>query len=85
VFGEPVEDQIAEGDRVVTRFTSRGTHKARFMGVEATGRELIWTGITIDHIVGGKIVESWANWDMLGMLQQLGIVVLPDGAQTGRT
>jgi predicted ester cyclase len=45
------------------------------MGVEPTNRALTWTGITIDRISAeGKIVESWANWDMMGMMQQLGVV-----------
>jgi predicted ester cyclase len=44
------------------------------MGVEPTNKALRWTGITIDRIANGKIAESWANWDMLGMLQQLGAI-----------
>jgi predicted ester cyclase len=44
------------------------------MGVEPTNKELVWTGISIDRISRGKIVESWANWDMMGMMQQLGAV-----------
>jgi predicted ester cyclase len=62
---------------VATRFTSRGTHRGVFMGVEPTNKELSWTGITIDRISEGRIVESWANWDMLGMMQQLGVVAEP--------
>jgi predicted ester cyclase len=42
------------------------------MGVAPTGKRATWTGIAIDRIAGGKIAESWVNWDMLGMLQQLG-------------
>ncbi len=44
------------------------------MGVEPTGRKLTWTGISIDRISEGKIAESWANWDMMGMMQQLGAI-----------
>jgi predicted ester cyclase len=44
------------------------------MGIPATGKQSEVTGITIDRIVGGKIVESWNNWDTLGLLQQLGVV-----------
>ena len=76
-FHDSIDIQIAEGDMVATRFTSRGTHRSVFMGVEPTNKELSWTGITIDHISEGKIVESWANWDMLGMMQQLGVVHTP--------
>lgn len=73
-FHDSIDIQIAEGDMVATRFTSMGTHRGTFMGVEPTNKELSWTGITIDRIVDGKIVESWANWDMMGMMQQLGVV-----------
>ena len=73
-FRDSIDIQLAEGDMVATRFTSMGTHRSEFMGVEPTNRELTWTGITIDHISEGKIVESWANWDMMGMMQQLGAI-----------
>lgn len=69
-----VEDQIAEGDRVVTRWTARGTHKAEFMGIPATGKQGNVTGIYIDRLVNGKIVETWTEWDALGMMQQLGVI-----------
>lgn len=72
-----VEDQIAEGDRVVTRWSARGTHEGDFMGIPATGKEGATTGITIDRIEGGKVVETWTNWDTLGLLQQLGVVPEP--------
>ncbi len=73
-FLDSIDIQIAEGDMVATRFTSMGTHRGAFMGVEPTNRELTWTGISIDRISEGKIVESWANWDMMGMMQQLGAI-----------
>ena len=73
-FHDSIDIQVAEGDLVVTRFTSTGTHRGTFMGVEPTNKKLVWTGITIDRISGGKIVESWANWDMMGMMQQLGVI-----------
>jgi predicted ester cyclase len=60
-FHDSIDIQVAEGELVVTRFTSMGTHRGTFMGVEPTNRELVWTGITIDRVSGGKIVESWAN------------------------
>ena len=69
-----VEDQIAEGDRVVTRWTGRGTHTGAIFGIDPTGKQTTVTGITIDRIVGGKIAESWTNWDTLGLMQQLGVV-----------
>jgi steroid delta-isomerase-like uncharacterized protein len=73
-FHDSIDIQVAEDDLEVTRFTSTGTHRGTFMGVEPTNKELVWTGISIDRITGGKIVESWANWDMMGMMQQLGVI-----------
>ena len=75
-----IEDQVAEGDRVVSRYTVRGTHKGDFAGVPATGKQITATGITIDRIEGGKIVESWNEFSQLSLLQQLGIV--PEQAPT---
>ena len=69
-----IEDQLAEGDRVATRWTARGTHQGELMGIEPTGKQATVTGLTIDRIENGKIVESWNNWDTLGMLQQLGVI-----------
>jgi steroid delta-isomerase-like uncharacterized protein len=69
-----IEDQLAEGDKVVTRWTSRGTNTGSLFGMPATGKSAIITGITIDRIADGKIVESWDELDQLGMLQQLGVI-----------
>jgi len=69
-----IEDQIAEGDKVVTRWTARGTHKGELMGIPATGKQVTVTGITFSRWANGKAVESWSNFDTLGMLQQLGVV-----------
>jgi steroid delta-isomerase-like uncharacterized protein len=74
-----IEEEIAEDDRVVTRWTARGTHQAELFGIPATGKQATVTGITIDRIVDGRIAESWTNWDTLGLLQQLG--ALPAMAQ----
>lgn len=71
-FQDTVDDQVAEGNKVVTRFTSTGTHKGKFMGIEPTNKKLAWSGIAIDRIENGKIVETWVNWDMHGMLEQMG-------------
>ena len=72
--------QLAEGDLVATRFTSSGTHTGTFQGIGPTGRELSWTGMVIDRVQDDRIVESWGNWDMMGMLQQLGIVPTRPGS-----
>ncbi|MDQ3779139.1 MAG: ester cyclase [Chloroflexota bacterium] len=69
-----VEDLIAEGDKVVTRFTWSGTHRGEFMGVPPTGRRVAVGGIWIHRVEGGRIVEgrNWGQVDWLGLLQQLG-------------
>ena len=69
-----VEQQIAEGEYVTTRWTGRGTHEGDLFGMSATGKQAAVTGITIDRIVDGRIVESRTNWDTLGLMQQLGVV-----------
>lgn len=69
-----LEDEIADGDRVVTRWTARGTHDGELFGIPATGKQATVTGMTIDRIVDGRIAESWNNWDTLGLLQQLGAI-----------
>jgi steroid delta-isomerase-like uncharacterized protein len=68
------EDIVAEGDRVASRWTWRGTHKGDFMGVAPTGKRVTLTGIEINRIVDGKIVEEWCEVDMMGLMQQLGAV-----------
>ena len=72
-----VEDQIADGDKVVTRWTCRATHAGEFRGIPPTGKEGRVTGITIDRVANGKVVECWTNADDLGLLQQLGAVPTP--------
>jgi steroid delta-isomerase-like uncharacterized protein len=69
-----IEDQVAEGDLVVTRWSATGTHQGELLGMPATGKQATVTGVTIDRIVDGRIVESWDNWDTLGLMQQLGAV-----------
>lgn len=69
-----IEDQIAEGDKLVTRFTVTGTHKNDLAGIPATGKKIRVSGILISRFVGEKVVEEWATWDTLGMMQQLGLI-----------
>jgi len=69
-----IEDQVAEGDKVVSRWTLRGTHQGEFFGVPATGERVEMGGIQIDRFEGGKIVEERAEFDLLGAMQQLGAV-----------
>ena len=73
-----IDDMIAEGDKVVVRFTVRGTHQGDYLGVPPTGKQFAVNGIAIHRIVDGREVEVWDCVDILGMLQQLG-AILPLG------
>jgi steroid delta-isomerase-like uncharacterized protein len=67
-----IEDEVAAGDRVVTRFRMEGTHRGSLMGIAASGRRVVAEGIRIDRIERGKIAETWITWDTLGLLRQIG-------------
>src|SRR5581483_1807290 len=69
-----IDDQVCEGDTVAVRYTATGTHTGEFPGVPVTGRRISVTGMTVGKIKGGKLIESWGNWDTLGLLQQLGVL-----------
>ena len=69
-----VEDMVAEGNKVTARFTARGIHKGQFMGLPPTGKPITMTGIEIFRIENGKIAELWGEANLLGLMQQLGIV-----------
>ena len=69
-----VEDLIAEGDKLVTRYSVRGTHKGDLMGIPATGKEVSITGTAIDRFVNGQSIEHWEIIDQVGMMQQLGVI-----------
>jgi steroid delta-isomerase-like uncharacterized protein len=76
-----IDEQIAEGNMVVTRWTVHGTHKGELAGIPATGRQATVTGLGIDRLENGKIVESWGIFDQFGMLQQLGVIPAPSQAR----
>jgi predicted ester cyclase len=70
-----VEDQVAEGDKVVTRYAAKGTHQGEFFGVAATGNRIEMSGIQIDRFDdNGRMVEEWPEYDMLGEMKQMGAV-----------
>jgi predicted ester cyclase len=73
----PIEDLIAEGDRVVTRWTARGTHQGELIGNAPTGNRVAVTGIIVDRVSGDKIEEEWVNYDTLHLMQQIGAVPQP--------
>jgi len=76
-FNITVEDMVAEGDKVASRFTWRGTHQGELMGIPATGKQITVSEILIHRIADGKIVEGWISYDALGMMQQLGAASMP--------
>jgi steroid delta-isomerase-like uncharacterized protein len=72
-----VDEQFAEGETVVTRWTATGTNEGELMGIPATGKQATTAGININRISDGKLVEGWGLFDQLGLLQQLGAVPVP--------
>ena len=78
-----IEDVIAEGDQVVTRWTFRGTNTGDMvtpLHIPATGKQVTVTGITISRLAGGKFIEDWHQADIMGFLQQLGLIPAPGQA-----
>ena len=72
-----VDEQFAEGETVITRWTATGTNEGELMGMPATGKQATVAGININRISGGKLVEGWGLFDQLGLLQQIGAVPVP--------
>ena len=68
---------MAAGDKVVARYTWRGTQRGEFFGVPATGKTVAVTGLSCYRCAGGKIVEEWWLEDLLGLMQQLGAIPAP--------
>jgi steroid delta-isomerase-like uncharacterized protein len=71
-----VEDMFGEKDKLAVAWTISGTHKGEFMGIAPTNKKVSVDGITLNHIVNGKIMDSYISWDALGMMQQLGGVAV---------
>jgi predicted ester cyclase len=80
-YGGTNVDQIAEGEKVANRFVYLGTHLGEFEGVSPTGVRVEFVGHSIDRVVEGKIVESWVEVDMLGVMEQLGVVPEPQQSE----
>ena len=72
-----IDDQIAEGDKVLTRYRATGTHQGEFLGVAASGKTLTFRALVLQRVVNGKIQESWLEMDMLGLMQQMGTIPAP--------
>lgn len=69
-----IDELVVEGDKVIARWTGGGTHQGSLGEIAPTGKQVKITGIEIHHIVGGKIKETWMNWDALGLLKQIGVI-----------
>jgi steroid delta-isomerase-like uncharacterized protein len=69
-----VEDEFGDEQTIVSRWTATGTHGGDLPGIPRTGRPISVTGMTIARVRNGKFIESWSNWDTLGLMQQLGAV-----------
>ncbi|HEY3107957.1 MAG TPA: ester cyclase, partial [Chloroflexota bacterium] len=67
-----IEEQLAEGDKVMTRVVTRGTFVGPFLGYAPTGRTIEITGVAVHRVAGGKLVEHWAHADMASFMQQIG-------------
>jgi steroid delta-isomerase-like uncharacterized protein len=72
-----IDEEVAEGETVVTRWTAIGTNEGELMGMPATGKQATTAGININRISGGRLVEGWGLFDQLGLLQQIGAVPTP--------
>ena len=68
-----INEQIAEGDKVVTHWTARGTHQGELMGVPATGKQVTVQGVVISRIENGKLIQDFETYDVHGMMRQLGV------------
>lgn len=72
-----IDDEIAEGDKVVNHWTFCGTHQGEFAGIPSTGKAVTMTGMGIVRIADGKVAEIWDEFDALGLLRQLGVIPTP--------
>lgn len=72
-----VEDRVAEGDKVVTRFHFSGTHKGEFAGIAPTGAQITLPGIVIERVENGKVAETWVQRNDMWLMQQLGAMPAP--------
>jgi len=75
-----IDDQVAEGEKLVTHWTARGTHQGELMGIPPTGKSVNVTGIAIDHFENGQSVEHWEVFDQMGLMVQLGVIPAPGTA-----
>ena len=74
-----VLDQVAEGDTLAIRYRFQGTHLGDFQGMPPTRKQVAYSGILIYRIANGKVIEQWTEFDLLGLLKQLGALPSPKG------
>ncbi len=72
-----IEEQIADGEKVATRWVADGTHQGELMGLAPTGKRVTVRAFTLQRFSGGKIAEDWAHYDALGMMRQIGAIPEP--------
>jgi steroid delta-isomerase-like uncharacterized protein len=72
-----VEEQVVEGDKVVSRVTMSGTHQGQFMGMAPTGKSFTVPGVSIWGVRGGQLISQWVSWDSMGLMRQLGVAPAP--------
>ena len=72
-----IEDQIAEGEKVGTRWVAHGTHQGELIGIAPTGKRVTVRAFTLQRFSGGKIAEDWAHYDALGMMRQISAILEP--------
>jgi steroid delta-isomerase-like uncharacterized protein len=77
-FHVEIVDQVAEGDKVVTRYVTRGTQAGELADIPPTGKRVDVMGMGIDYFSGEKVAESWEYYDVLGMMQQMGVIPYPE-------
>jgi steroid delta-isomerase-like uncharacterized protein len=80
-----IDDTIAERDEVVHHWTAVGTHKGPFLGMPPTNKKATVTGTSIYRIEGSKIAESWANWNLMSLMEQLGIAMATAQSNTAQS
>lgn len=77
-----IREMVCEGDKVVTRFTWTGTHRALFLGIPATGKPVAVKGVVIDRLESGRMADSRILMDTLGLMQQLGVIPAPPSPES---
>ena len=76
-----VEDAVSEGEKVAARVAFRGTHRGEFQGIPPTGKEVAFSSMEVNRVVGGKVEEHWVELDQLGLMQQLGAIPEPEHSE----